>query len=111
MPSRFGGLSGARSKGEWTVKLDDFLEQHSAQAGVHAIIEPGSVSDAVKVTAWSASTGCSCASALEIPRHIVADVQPTDITHPCCGKLHKVAVLRFAKGSEFMADVLSQLTK
>jgi hypothetical protein len=91
------------------MTVDQLLAKQN-EARPLATIEPvEGKPDAVKITPWLQSTGCLCASALVIPKAVIASVNPTGKTHHCCGKNLHVVEVTFATGAQVpVADVFAQ---
>jgi hypothetical protein len=66
--------------------------------------------DLVKITPWTAASGCLCRLSMNINKSSLEGVSPTGDTHVCCGKTLKVVELHFRKGESIaLEDVLGQL--
>ena len=89
------------------VSVDSFLARQSTRA-VFATIEPAiGVPDRIRVTPWNSASGCTCASAIEVPRAAIEAVTPTRRRVYCCGKILTVVELHF--GEPVLQDVFAQL--
>jgi hypothetical protein len=91
------------------MAVDQLLAQQEQAKPLATIAPVEGKPDLVKVTPWLESTGCFCASALVLPKAVIASVSLTGETHHCCGKSLRVVEVTFAKGAQVaVADVFAQ---
>lgn len=69
------------------LNVRDFIARQDTTANtLLATIESTPDSQRVKLTPWSADTGCLCALGFEVAVDAIEAVIQTDHTHACCGK-------------------------
>jgi hypothetical protein len=77
------------------ISVDEFLKNHS-DAPLQVTIEASADSTKVRLTPWTASGGCNCGAALELPKSTIESVELAGDIHRCCGKALRVANVHFA---------------
>ena len=86
-------------KENYAVSVDEFLTQQS-DCELFATIEPvDDNKDLVKVTPWYPSRGCLCGNGINISKDSIESLHPTGDRHTCCGKVLRVAGVRFKEGA------------
>ena len=92
------------------ITVDDLLTGQSKQtfgATVEAIESQPSM---VKITPWTAASGCLCHLSVQVAKASLEGVTPTGDTHECCGKTLKVVQLHFKEGESIaFEDLFGQL--
>jgi hypothetical protein len=89
--------------------IDKVLEQQSRVPFLVAIDNVEGSQDLIKVTPWSSVGGCNCQNSLVIPKNAVEGIVPTQIRHPCCGKVFIVVDLQIKEDATMrVKDVLER---
>jgi hypothetical protein len=88
-----------------TMSLDDFLRENTNENFLCTIEVISKDSEKVKLTPWfDQHEGCNCDAAIIIDKQLIESVSPTDNTHVCCGKKHKVVEVFFKDGASIKIE-------
>lgn len=96
------------------LSVDDFLAQQSEYELLATVEAVEDNPDLVKLTPWLSSGGgtCLCHYALNIPKESIESLHPTGDRHACCGKVLRVASIRFKEGATLeLNKVFEQIGK
>lgn len=88
--------------------IDELLSEQSNPSFQATIEKVEGKDDLVKVTPWTASAGCLCHLAINIPKASLDGATPTGDMHVCCGKSLKVVELHFGKEHTITLEDLFQ---
>jgi hypothetical protein len=93
------------------LSLDNFLEEEkSASSDLLVIIESDEQNkNNVTISPWN-KNGCNCSGKFSIVKSLVESIEKTKDTHYCCGGIHTVVKVNFAKGASIeIGDLLEQM--
>jgi hypothetical protein len=90
------------------ISIDELLNEQSNPSLQATVEKIEGNEDLVKVTPWTASGGCLCHLAINIPKASLEGATATGNTHVCCGKSLRVVELHFKKDHKISLEDLFQ---
>jgi hypothetical protein len=92
------------------ISVDDFLSSQQNENGFanlkFTLEQVSEDPDVVRITPYIPLLGCRCELSFKLPKVVIAFVEPTGETFPCCGKILQVVRLKLKPDATLPVPVL-----
>jgi hypothetical protein len=93
------------------ISLEEFLSEEANETFLCTLEKVADDDTKIKLTPFiNEQEGCGCSSALILSKDLIESVSPTENSHLCCGKKHKVVEVFFKEGASIKVEDILKST-